>query len=110
MIGCGQLDATHAACMAAIGREVVGVDIDEGKVSLLNSGKAWFYEPGLDEMPAENTEPGPLRFTTSFAEAGAFADVHHFLGVATQTARMTCRSCTLSWRRSSRSRSGTRWS
>ena len=37
--GCGHLGATHAACMASIGHEVVGVDIDEDKVSLLNSGK-----------------------------------------------------------------------
>lgn len=68
--------------MAAIGHEVVGVDFDEGKVSVLNSGKAWFYEPGLDEMLTQNIEADRLRFTTSFAEAAAFAEVH-FLCVAT---------------------------
>jgi UDPglucose 6-dehydrogenase len=82
VIGCGHLGATHAACMAAIGHEVVGVDIDEGKIRLLNSGRAWFHEPGLDEMLAEHVRSGRLRFTTSFAEAGAFADAH-FIGVAT---------------------------
>jgi UDPglucose 6-dehydrogenase len=81
-IGCGHLGATHAACMASIGHDVLGVDIDDDKVGLLNSGKAWFHEPGLDELLAENIQAGRLRFTTSFADAAEFADVH-FVGVAT---------------------------
>jgi UDPglucose 6-dehydrogenase len=82
VIGCGHLGATHAACMASLGHEVIGVDIDEDKVSLLNSGKGWFHEPELDPMLAECIEAGRLRFTTDFAEAAEFAAVH-FLGVAT---------------------------
>ncbi len=82
VIGCGHLGAVHAACMADIGHEVLGVDIDEGKTEMLNSGKAWFREPGLDEMLSRNVGAGRLRFTTSFAEAAKFAPVH-FLGVAT---------------------------
>jgi UDPglucose 6-dehydrogenase len=82
VIGCGHLGAVHAACMADIGHEVLGVDIDEGKAEMLNSGKAWFHEPGLDEMLSRNVAAGRLRFTTSFAEAATFASAH-FLGVAT---------------------------
>jgi UDPglucose 6-dehydrogenase len=82
VIGCGHLGATHAACMASLGHEVIGVDIDEGKVSLLNSGKGWFHEPDLDPMLAETMAAGRLHFTTDFAEAAEFASVH-FLGVAT---------------------------
>lgn len=82
VIGCGHLGATHAACMASIHHDVVGVDIDEGKVRLLNSGKAWFHEPGLDRLLADNIRAGRLRFTTDFTEAGQFANVH-FIGVAT---------------------------
>jgi UDPglucose 6-dehydrogenase len=82
VIGCGHLGATHAACMALIGHHVLGVDIDEDKVRLLNSGKAWFYEPGLDEMLVETMAAGRLRFTTSFEEAAEFGRVH-FIGVAT---------------------------
>jgi UDPglucose 6-dehydrogenase len=82
VIGCGHLGATHAACMAEIGHEVLGVDIDEDKVRLLNTGRAWFHEPGLDEMLARHTSRNTLRFTTSFAEAAAFGTVH-FLGVGT---------------------------
>jgi UDPglucose 6-dehydrogenase len=82
VIGCGHLGATHAACMASIGHEVVGVDIDEGKVGLLNSGKGWFHEPDLDPMLGENIEAGRLRFTINFTDAAEFANVH-FIGVAT---------------------------
>ena len=82
VIGCGHLGAVHAACMADIGHEVLGVDIDEAKAEMLNSGKAWFREPGLDEMLSRNIAAGRLRFTTSSAAAAEFATVH-FLGVAT---------------------------
>jgi UDPglucose 6-dehydrogenase len=82
VIGCGHLGATLAACMAEIGHEVLGVDIDEDKVRLLNTGRAWFYEPGLDEMLARHRSNETLKFTTSFAEAAAFGTVH-FLGVGT---------------------------
>jgi UDPglucose 6-dehydrogenase len=82
VIGCGHLGATHAACMAEIGHQVLGVDIDQDKVDLLCTGRAWFLEPGLDEMLARHVRSGRLRFTTSFEEAAAFAAVH-FLGVGT---------------------------
>jgi UDPglucose 6-dehydrogenase len=82
VIGCGHLGATHAACMASIGHEVVGIDIDEGKVRLLNSGRSWFHEPELDRLLDENIKAARLRFTTDFADAGHFANVH-FIGVAT---------------------------
>ena len=76
VIGCGHLGAVHAARMADIGHEVLGVDIDESKTEMLNSGKAWFREPGLDEMLARNISAGRLRFTPSFADAAEFATVH----------------------------------
>jgi UDPglucose 6-dehydrogenase len=82
VVGCGHLGAVHAACMAEIGHEVLGVDIDEAKTEMLNSGKAWFSEPGLDEMLSRNVAAGRLRFTTSFAEAPRFGRAH-FLGLAT---------------------------
>jgi UDPglucose 6-dehydrogenase len=82
VIGCGHLGAVHAACMAEIGHNVLGVDLDEDKAALLNTGKAWFHEPGLDEILSRNVAAGRLRFTTSVAEAAQFACVH-FLGVAT---------------------------
>lgn len=82
VIGCGHLGATHAACMAEIGHDVLGVDTDGGKVELLNSGRAWFMEPGLDELLARHTRSGKLRFSTSFEEAARFGTVH-YLAVGT---------------------------
>ncbi|MFF4305520.1 UDP-glucose dehydrogenase family protein [Streptomyces sp. NPDC001601] len=82
VIGCGYLGATHAACMAELGHEVLGMDCDMDKVHVLNSGKAPFHERGLDEMLARHTASGRLKFTASYAEAAAFADLH-FIGVGT---------------------------
>ena len=82
VVGCGHLGAVHAACMAEIGHDVLGMDIDEGKIALLTSGRAWFHEPGLDDMLARHLLSGRLQFTTCFEEAAQFGGVH-FLGVAT---------------------------
>lgn len=42
VIGCGYLGAVHAACMAELGHEVVGIDIDERKIASLREGNAPF--------------------------------------------------------------------
>jgi UDPglucose 6-dehydrogenase len=82
VIGCGHLGAAHAASMAEIGHEVIGLDIDSSKIEALRSGRAWFREPELDGMLARHLAAGRLSFTTDFAEAGAFGEIH-FLAVAT---------------------------
>ncbi|MFF5157114.1 UDP-glucose dehydrogenase family protein [Streptomyces sp. NPDC000348] len=76
VIGTGYLGAVHAACMADIGHDVLGVDTDAGKVEALAAGRAPFFEPGLPEILIRNTQAGRLRFTTSLAEAADFADLH----------------------------------
>ena len=85
VIGTGYLGATHAACMAELGYEVVGVDVDPGKVATLSAGHVPFFEPGLDPVLARNIEAGRLRFTTSFEDAAGSADVH-FICVGTPQA------------------------
>src|ERR1700731_1059736 len=82
VFGTGYLGATHAAGMAELGHEVVGVDIDPGKVAKLAAGDVPFYEPGLRKMLSDNIAAGRLRFTTDYDLAAEFADVH-FLGVGT---------------------------
>ena len=62
VIGCGYLGAVHATCMAKLGHEVVGIDVDGVKVAALNSGRAPFYEPGLNDRLAETLGTGRLRF------------------------------------------------
>ncbi|GAA1458913.1 UDP-glucose/GDP-mannose dehydrogenase family protein [Nocardiopsis exhalans] len=76
VIGTGYLGATTAACLAEMGYEVMGLDVDEAKIDLLRSGKVPFYEPGLADLLTENLRTGRLHFTTDFPEVAAFADLH----------------------------------
>ena len=82
VIGTGYLGATHAACMAELGFDVIGLDVVPEKVELLNSGEVPFYEPELNEVLQRNIDAGRLTFTTSFAQAAEFADIH-FICVGT---------------------------
>ncbi|OBJ64303.1 UDP-glucose dehydrogenase family protein [Mycobacterium colombiense] len=82
VFGTGYLGATHAVGMAELGHDVLGVDIDPGKVAKLAGGDIPFYEPGLRKLLKENLAAGRLRFTTDYDMAADFADVH-FLGVGT---------------------------
>jgi UDPglucose 6-dehydrogenase len=82
VFGTGYLGATHAVGMAELGHDVVGVDIDAGKIAKLAGGDIPFYEPGLRKLLTDNLAAGRLRFTTDYEMAADFADVH-FLGVGT---------------------------
>ena len=86
VIGTGYLGATHAACMAELGHEVLGVDVDETKIEALKNSKVPFYEPGLPEVLERNIDAGRLDFTTDYGEAAKFANVH-FIGVGTPQQR-----------------------
>lgn len=81
VIGCGYLGAVHAACMASLGHDVIGIDVLEAQVAALSEGKAPFFEPGLPELLEGGVADGSLRFTTDPSEAKA-ADVH-FICVGT---------------------------
>ncbi|MBM7779895.1 UDP-glucose dehydrogenase family protein [Arthrobacter tumbae] len=85
VIGCGYLGAVHAACMAKLGHEVVGIDVDGAKVASLSAGDAPFFEPGLPELLAEALETGRLRFSTDIADAAGSAV--HFIAVGTPQKR-----------------------
>ena len=82
VIGTGYLGATHAACMAELGHQVMGVDVDAAKIAALSAGRVPFFEPGLQEVLQRNIRAGRLRFSTSIDDAAGFAKVH-FLGVGT---------------------------
>ncbi|MFG3119957.1 UDP-glucose dehydrogenase family protein [Streptomyces sp. NPDC048197] len=81
VIGTGYLGATHAAAMAELGFEVLGLDVVPEKIEMLQRGEVPMYEPGLAELLRRHVagiegSTGRLRFTTSYEEAGAFGDVH----------------------------------
>ena len=86
VLGTGYLGITHAACMAGMGFDVLGVDIDAGKVARLNRGEVPILEPGLDELLRDGLGSGRLTFTSSYAEAAEFGDVH-FICVGTPQRR-----------------------
>lgn len=81
MIGCGYLGAVHAASMAHLGHDVVGIDVDAAKIALLTAGRTPFFEPDLPELLTESLASGRLTFTTDMA-AVADATVH-FIAVGT---------------------------
>ena len=81
VIGTGYLGATHAAAMAELGFEVLGLDVVPEKVEMLSRGEVPLYEPGLEELLRRHVvgcegASGRLRFTTSWEEVAAFGDVH----------------------------------
>ena len=81
VIGTGYLGATHAACLAEFGFEVLGLDIDPDKIAMLTAGRVPMYEPGLAELLVKHVaghegSTGRLRFTSSPQEAAEFGDVH----------------------------------
>ncbi len=82
VIGCGYLGATHAACLAELGHDVLGVETDARQRDLLSAGELPFHEPGLDTLLATHVASGRLRFTGSLADAAAHAELH-FLCVGT---------------------------
>src|ERR1700747_657846 len=82
VIGTGYLGLTHAVCLADLGHEVLAIDVDAEKIAMASGGEAPLFEPVLGLLLRKNVDSGRLRFTMSFAEAGAFGEVH-FLCVGT---------------------------
>jgi UDPglucose 6-dehydrogenase len=76
VLGTGYLGITHAACMASLGFDVLGVDTDSQKIEQLKAGHLPIYEPGLREHLLSGLDSGRLAFTTSYPRAAAFGDVH----------------------------------
>jgi UDPglucose 6-dehydrogenase len=85
VIGCGYLGAVHAACMAELGHEVVGIDLDEAKITALADGRPPFFEPGLADSLSAALASGRLSFSADIARV-AGAQVH-FVAVGTPQLR-----------------------
>ncbi|TYB59743.1 UDP-glucose/GDP-mannose dehydrogenase family protein [Nonomuraea sp. PA05] len=86
VIGTGYLGVTHAACMADLGFEVLGLDVDADKINRLNAGELPIHEPGMEPVLRRGLDSGRLRFTSSYEEVAAFGDVH-FVCVGTPQKR-----------------------
>src|SRR5438874_3448938 len=68
VIGTNYVGLVTAACFAELGNQVVGIDIDPGKVERLERGQLPIYEPGLEEIVVQNIKAGRLRFTLDYVE------------------------------------------
>src|SRR3989304_352030 len=69
VFGSGYVGLVVAACLAEVGNDVIGVDIDESKVDQLNKGQVSIYESGLSELIQSCIKANRLRFTANVKEA-----------------------------------------
>ena len=86
MIGTGYVGLVSGACFADFGHVVTCVDKDASKIERLKQGEIPIYEPGLDDLVAQNVSAGRLNFTTEAKDAIAEADAV-FIAVGTPSRR-----------------------
>ncbi|MEO1042786.1 MAG: UDP-glucose/GDP-mannose dehydrogenase family protein [Pseudomonadota bacterium] len=86
MIGTGYVGLVSGACFSDFGHDVICVDKDAAKIDRLLQGVMPIYEPGLDQLVANNVEAGRLSFTTDIAEAVPNVDAV-FIAVGTPSRR-----------------------
>lgn len=75
VIGTGHVGLVTCASLAKVGHDVVGCDVDAAKIETLRNGQVPFFEPGLDELLAEQRDAGRLAFSDRSEDAVAEADV-----------------------------------
>ena len=82
MIGTGYVGLVTGTCIAEVGNEVLCLDVDARKITLLNDGGIPIHEPGLAPLVRRNIDAGRLRFTTDVDEAVAHGELQ-FIAVGT---------------------------
>ena len=75
VIGTGFVGVVSAAVYSSFGNQVIGLDIDEHKITSLQNGKVPFYEPDLEKMLVEQQTSGNLSFTTDYQTAIKDAEI-----------------------------------
>jgi len=86
VVGTGYVGLTTAVCLAELGHDVTGVDVDTAKIASLQKGEPTIFEPGLAELMAKVIRSGRLRFTSDYSEAIPDAGFV-FIAVGTPPAR-----------------------
>jgi GDP-mannose 6-dehydrogenase len=75
VFGLGYVGSVSAGCLAALGHEVIGVDVNPLKVEMINRGQSPVIEAEMDTLIAQGVESGRIRATTEAAEAIAASDL-----------------------------------
>lgn len=75
IFGLGYVGCVSLGCLAKNGHEVVGVDVSEFKVTLINSGQATIIEKGIDGLIKQGFEKGIITATTCPQEAVEYTDL-----------------------------------
>lgn len=75
IFGLGYVGSVSAACLAAAGHSVIGVDLDPTKLNLLRSGRAPVSEPGLDDLLGRMIREGRVSVTDDATAAVAASDL-----------------------------------
>lgn len=82
IIGSGYVGLVAGACLADVGNDVLCLDVDPVKISLLQAGGICIYEPGLEEIVRRNVDAGRLAFTTDVRRSVEFGQLQ-FIAVGT---------------------------
>ncbi|HJV86544.1 MAG TPA: UDP-glucose/GDP-mannose dehydrogenase family protein [Noviherbaspirillum sp.] len=82
IIGTGYVGLVTGACLAEVGNDVFCLDVDQGKIDLLNSGGIPIFEPGLGDVVARNRAARRLKFSTDMAAGVAHGEIL-FIAVGT---------------------------
>ena len=75
VFGLGYVGSISAGCLAALGHQVIGVDVNPTKVEMINAGQSPAIEKELDAIIQESVQAGRLRAVTSATEAVMASDV-----------------------------------
>ena len=86
IFGLGYVGCVGAACLAKLGHHVIGVDVNENKVRLINEGKPTIIEEGIAELCAEAHAAGRMRATMDASEAVKSSDIS-FIVVGTPSSK-----------------------
>ena len=86
IFGLGYVGCVGAACLAKLGHHVIGVDVNENKVRLINEGKPTIIEDGIAELCQEAHDNGRMRATTDAREAVLSSDIS-FIVVGTPSSK-----------------------
>lgn len=82
IIGTGYVGLVTGTCLAELGNDVFCLDVDQGKIDILNGGGIPIHEPGLADMVARNRAAGRLTFSTDVAAGVGHGEIQ-FIAVGT---------------------------